>query len=89
MQVSNDTLQFPLLSLLCLIFLAIGTTLANPAEELMKELGTHVIRETCHKVWEYVSSGEFLDDAETYAEAAVEFVKDNAADAAQAVFENM
>lgn len=44
--------------------LTVGTLTDSKEEatELAKEAGSHVLREVTHKIWEYFTSGEFMDD---------------------------
>ena len=76
-------IQFPLISILCLLILAVGTLASNreKGEEAAKEIGTHGLREACHKIWEFLQSDELWDN--------VEETKDMVVDGVQAVLENM
>lgn len=86
-KIINNATQFPLISLLCLLILAVGTlaSISKEGEEAAKEIGSHVLRETCHKIWEFLQSDELWDNVQDMVEEA----KDLVIDGAQIVLENM
>lgn len=49
---------------------AVGTGV----EEGLKEVGLHVVREVGHKIWEYFTSGEAMEDLSEFSEGAIEVV---------------